>query len=89
MTDLSRKILHTTTEAQRIYRANGLAAQIEALAAGEALPGTTMTKEHAQALAQTMQAVSDFLATEVQPGRTIEDMLYAVWQPAVTSDPPV
>jgi hypothetical protein len=79
----ARSILKRVAEAQRIYRGNRLAVLISATESGAAVAGTTMSKEQAEALAVMVNAVQGFMATEVSPGFTIEDGLYAMWPTVV------
>ncbi len=72
-------ILRKVEEAGKIYRGNKIAALIAATAPGAAVPGTTMSKEQAEAWAVLIDAVKVFMATEVQPDFTVQDGLYAVW----------
>jgi hypothetical protein len=75
----ARRILKAVDEAKRIYKGNSLATVIAALEAGQAVPGTTMSKEQAATWAAMVEAIAGFLQQEIAPGMTIEDGLYAVW----------
>lgn len=75
----ARRILKAVDEAKRIFKGNGLAAVIASLEPGQAVPGTTMSKEQALAWSAMVEAIASFLQQEVQAGFTIEDGLYAVW----------
>lgn len=79
ITTSARDILRNVEEARRIYRGNRIVDLITATADGAAVPGTTMSKEQAIAWAGMVEAVAAFMATEVSPGFTIEDGLYAMW----------
>jgi hypothetical protein len=68
-------------EIQKIFRGNRLSLLIAATAPGEAVAGTTMSREHAEALVALVAAVVGFANTEVQPGFTVQDGLYAEWPP--------
>lgn len=75
----ARKILLRVAEAKRIARANRIPDVVAALDAGAAVPGTTMSKEQAEAWMAMVVAVDAFLQQEIAPGVTIEDGLYAMW----------
>ena len=72
-------ILRMVEVAGKIYRGNKISALIAATAPGAAVPGTTMSREQAEAWALLIDAVQAFMATEVQPDFTVQDGLYAVW----------
>ena len=72
-------ILRKVEEAWKIYRGNKLASVIAGTPTGAAVPGTTMSREQAEAWALLIDAVKVFMATEVQPDFTVQDGLYAVW----------
>ena len=75
----AQAILRKVEEAGKIYRGNKLASVIAGTPTGAAVPGTTMSKEQAEAWAVLVAAVDTFKATEVLPGFTVQDGLYAVW----------
>ena len=82
----ARRLINRVVEANRIYRGNRIADVIAATEVGAAVPGAAMSKEQAQVWAALIAALLAFVSTEITPGMTIEDGLYAMW-PAPPPEP--
>lgn len=81
ITTIARSILKQVTEAQNIYDGNDLETVIAGLAPGEALPGTTVSKEQAEAWAAMVAMVKGFMDQEIVEGSefTVRKGLYKTW----------
>ncbi|NTU84858.1 MAG: hypothetical protein HGA45_36750 [Chloroflexales bacterium] len=81
-----QEILRKVAEARKIFRGNKLDALIAATADDEAVRGTTMSGTQARAWLALISIVTEFKDSEVSPGFTVEDGLYAMW-PIVSPTP--
>jgi hypothetical protein len=85
----AQRILKRVDEANRIARANRIPALVAATPDGEAVPGTNITRQQAEAWIAMVNAVAEFLNQEIAPDFTISDGLYALWPVVVPEEPAV